>query len=201
MEAVNTTYKHREYTLLALLPVALVIPLIFGVYSSEPLNTAARTSSTLQKNTPYETTHSISLQEIGALRNPNFEDLMLLGFVVDLYKPLITNKNLSFLEMFPELNPEKYLQPILPSTTTPVNVILGNIPLSNVQVLGTITQGLKKWAIITPAGQNGDNIPHTITVGDTVSQSQALVKEIVGDRVVLMTTGEITLNVIGTDGQ
>ena len=65
------------------------------------------------------------------------------------------------------------------------NVILRAVPLSKIELVGTIVEGAKQWAIIMPISENSDRITHKATVGDRISQSQALIKNITGNQIIL----------------
>lgn len=65
------------------------------------------------------------------------------------------------------------------------NVILRAVPLSKIELVGTITEGTKQWAIIMPISENSDRITTKVTIGDRISQSQALIRGITDDQVIL----------------
>lgn len=88
------------------------------------------------------------------------------------------------------------------------NVILREVPLSKITVSGTITTGGKKWAIIMPTESKDDKMTHNVSVGERISQSQALITSIKPYEVVLekdATTSEglktetVTLEVADTE--
>jgi type IV pilus assembly protein PilO len=82
------------------------------------------------------------------------------------------------------------------------NVILRSVPLSKIELVGVISEGNKRWAIIMPTGKNDDRITHKATIGDRISQSSALITQIYNDHVSLQKdmgdddkTEMVTLNI------
>lgn len=170
-----------------------------------------------QSNIQPEQAHALILEANDALHNltskmqVEFKNIMSDIKLAQEWTKHPTNKNLMAISMPNKnlANLKEKASPIKvnkqPQITYP-NVILKNTPISNISLIGTMLQNTKKWAIIMSTAKNSDKMLFNVSIGDRISQNQALIKDITENYIVLEkntpNNGPVTimLNVAQMDG-